>query len=89
MQNIFGFSNMHTVWKYISQSLFSELDKNVGFWMENIWNKMRMGLSLFINNAIWSNTWLLNKIIMKSLRTDDILGAKPRIRHAPKNIIRD
>jgi hypothetical protein len=26
---------------------------------------------------------------MKSLTTDDILGAKPRIRHAPRNLIRD
>ena len=26
---------------------------------------------------------------MNSLRTDDILGAKPRVRHMPKNLIRD
>jgi hypothetical protein len=26
---------------------------------------------------------------MKSLTTDDILGAKPKIRHAPRNLIRD
>ena len=26
---------------------------------------------------------------MKSLRTDDILGAKPRIRHAPRNLIHE
>ena len=29
-----------------------------------------------------------NKIIMKSLRTDDIEGARPRIRHAPKMLVR-
>jgi hypothetical protein len=27
--------------------------------------------------------------IMNSLRTDDILGAKPRVRHMPKNLIRE
>lgn len=26
---------------------------------------------------------------MNSLRTDDILGAKPRVRHMPKNLIRE
>lgn len=26
---------------------------------------------------------------MLSLKTDDIVGAKPRIRHAPRNLIRD
>lgn len=26
---------------------------------------------------------------MKSLKTDDILGARPTIRHAPRNLIRD
>ena len=30
-----------------------------------------------------------NKIIMKSLKTDDIMGARPRIRHPPKNVIRE
>lgn len=26
---------------------------------------------------------------MNSLRTDDILGAKPRVRHMPKNLLRE
>lgn len=26
---------------------------------------------------------------MSNLKTDDILGARPRIRHAPRNLIRD
>lgn len=26
---------------------------------------------------------------MKSLRTDDIMGARPRIRHAPRVLVRD
>ena len=26
---------------------------------------------------------------MNSLRTDDILGAKPRVRHMPKDLIRE
>ena len=26
---------------------------------------------------------------MKSLRTDDILGAKPRVRHMPLNLLRE
>ena len=26
---------------------------------------------------------------MKSLRTDDIIGAKPRIRHPPKNLVHE
>lgn len=26
---------------------------------------------------------------MKSLRTDDIIGAMPRVRHMPKNLYRD
>ena len=30
-----------------------------------------------------------HKINMNSLRTDDILGAKPRVRHMPKNLIRE
>ena len=29
------------------------------------------------------------KLLMNSLRTDDILGAKPRVRHMPKNLIRE
>lgn len=29
------------------------------------------------------------KNIMNSLRTDDILGAKPRVRHMPKDLIRE
>jgi hypothetical protein len=32
---------------------------------------------------------VLDKIIMNSLRTDDILGAKPRVRHMPLNLIRE
>lgn len=31
----------------------------------------------------------INLISMNSLRTDDILGAKPRVRHMPKNLIRE
>jgi hypothetical protein len=31
----------------------------------------------------------IDKINMNSLRTDDIIGARPRVRHMPKNIIRD
>lgn len=31
----------------------------------------------------------LDKINMNSLRTDDILGAKPRVRHMPRNLIRE
>lgn len=26
---------------------------------------------------------------MNSLRTDDILGAKPRVRHMPKDLVRE
>lgn len=29
------------------------------------------------------------KLTMNSLRTDDILGAKPRVRHMPLNLLRE
>ncbi len=39
-------------------------------------------------SALPGSIYLSHKINMNSLRTDDILGAKPRVRHMPKNLIR-
>lgn len=43
------------------------------------------------NDSITLNYQILNYnkfITMNSLRTDDILGAKPTVRHMPKDLIR-
>lgn len=39
-------------------------------------------------SALSRSIYLSHKINMNTPRTDDILGAKPRVRHMPKNLIR-
>jgi hypothetical protein len=42
-----------------------------------------------IHNIKQNNKLIKQNKTMKSLTTDDILGARPKIRHAPRNLIRD
>jgi hypothetical protein len=42
-----------------------------------------------MHNIKQNNKLIKQNKTMKSLTTDDILGAKPKIRHAPRNLIRD
>jgi hypothetical protein len=41
------------------------------------------------SNSIMITKFINIKLTMNSLRTDDILGAKPRVRHMPLNLLRE